>query len=403
MVKFTTAIPKDSIVDIEGTIVNANVTSDLITQSSIELQADKIFVVSEAKNRLPFSLDDATRSEEATGPEETPLPRVNLDTRLNHRVIDLRTVTNQAIFRIQAAVSQLFREFLMNRNFVEIHTPKIIPAASEGGSNVFKIGYFKGEAFLAQSPQLYKQMAICADFDRVFEIGPVFRAENSFTHRHMTEFVGLDLEMATKSHYHEVLNTLGELFTYVFKGLETRYSLETALVRKQYPATEFQYLEKTLVLQFKDAVQMLREDGHVMDDFEDLSTEKERRLGQLVKSKYGTDFYALDKFPLAVRPFYTMSDVSMPGYSNSYDFFIRGEEILSGAQRIHDPDMLLDRAKTLGIDLKTIEPYIDAFKYGAPPHGGGGIGLERVVMLYMDLKNIRKTSMFPRDPNRITP
>lgn len=141
-----------------------------------------------------------------------------LDTRLNHRIIDLRTVTNQSIFRIQSGVCQLFREFLVRERFTEIHTPKIISAASEGGANVFKVSYFKSDAYLAQSPQLYKQMMICADFERVFEIAPVFRAENSFTHRHMTEFVGLDLEMAFQEHYHEVLDLFDRLFIHIFKG-----------------------------------------------------------------------------------------------------------------------------------------------------------------------------------------
>jgi aspartyl/asparaginyl-tRNA synthetase len=148
---------------------------------------------------------------------------------------------------------------------------------------------------------------------------------------------------------------------------------------------------------------MLREAGIEIGDFDDLSTESERVLGQLVKQKYSTDFYILDKFPLAVRPFYTMPDPQKPGYSNSYDFFIRGEEILSGAQRIHDAQYLEERAREHGVSIETIQPYLDAFKYGAPPHAGGGIGLERVVMLYLNLGNIRKTSLFPRDPRRLEP
>jgi aspartyl-tRNA synthetase len=161
-------------------------------------------------------------------------------------------------------------------------------------------------------------------------------------------------------------------------------------------------LEKPLVLNYCKGVAMLRAVGVEMEDYEDLSTEKERRLGQLVKEKYGTDFYILDKYPLSVRPFYTMP-AQEEGYSNSYDVFMRGEEIMSGAQRIHDVTMLEERAKHHNVDMKTVEGYIDAFRHGVPPHAGGGIGLERVLMLFMDLKNIRKTSMFPRDPNRITP
>lgn len=268
----------------------------------------------------------------------------------------------------------MFREFLDGRNFTEIHTPKIIPAASEGGANVFKVSYFKGDAFLAQSPQLYKQMCICADFERVYEIAPVFRAENSFTHRHMTEFVGLDLEMAFQEHYHEVLDIFDELFVYIFEGLKTRFTAEMEAVKRQYPFADFEYLPKSLRLQYKDGIQMLREAGVEIGDHDDMNTAQERKLGELVKAKYGTDFYMLDKFPLEIRPFYTMPDAKNEGYSNSYDFFIRGEEILSGAQRIHDPALLKERAEAHGVDLKTIQGYLDAFKYGVPPHAGGGIG-----------------------------
>jgi aspartyl-tRNA synthetase len=231
----------------------------------------------------------------------------------------------------------------------------------------------------------------------------VFRAEDSNTHRHLTEFVGVDMEMAFQEHYHEVLDVFDELYVYVFEGLQTRFAKEIEVVKRQFPSSDFKFLPKTLRLNFKDAVQMLRDAGVEMGDHEDMNTAKEKLLGKLVYDKYGTDFFFLDKFPLSIRPFYTMPDPVNVGYSNSYDFFMRGEEIMSGAQRVHDPEMLTQRAKEHGIDPVTIKPYIDAFKYGAPPHAGGGIGLERVVMLYLALGNIRRTSMFPRDPKRVAP
>jgi nondiscriminating aspartyl-tRNA synthetase len=286
---------------------------------------------------------------------------------------------------------------------VEIHTPKIISAASEGGANVFTLSYFKRDAFLAQSPQLYKQMAIAADFEKVFTTGPVFRAEDSNTHRHLTEFVGLDMEMAFKYHYHEVIREIGNTFIAIFKGLRDEYKQEIATVNEQYPRHEFTFLEPALVLEFPEAIKMLRENGVEIGDEDDLSTPAEKFLGKLVKEKYNTDFYILDKYPLAVRPFYTMPDPNDPRYSNSYDMFMRGEEILSGAQRIHDADLLTERALHHGINLEHIAAYIDAFKYGCPPHGGGGIGMERVTMLYLGLHNIRMASLFPRDPKRLTP
>lgn len=292
---------------------------------------------------------------------------------------------------------------MSNQGFCEIHTPKIINAASEGGANVFKVSYFKTFAYLAQSPQLYKQMAIAADFDKVFTVGGVFRAEDSNTHRHLTEFVGLDLEMAIKYHYHEVTDVIGNLFTSIFKGLEENFKEEIETVRKQFPSEPFEFLEPALRLEYVEGVKLLNENGVKMGDDEDLTTANEKFLGKLVKEKYGTDFFILDKYPLAVRPFYTMPDPDSKKFSNSYDMFIRGEEILSGAQRIHCPTLLAERAKHHGIHPSTIKDYIDSFKYGCPPHAGGGIGMERVVMLYLGLHNIRKTSMFPRDPKRLTP
>jgi len=246
-------------------------------------------------------------------------------------------------------------------------------------------------------------MCICADMERVFEIAPVFRAENSFTHRHLTEFVGLDLEMAFNEHYHEVLDVLEGLFLYLFEGIQNRFAYELQIISQQYPFEPFKVKGPVLRLKFPEAIKMLRDAGETIPDLEDLSTPSERHLGKLVREKYDTDFYMLDKFPAAARPYYTMPDPENPDYSNSYDFFIRGEEIMSGSQRIHVPELLEKRAKELGVALPGIQDYIDSFKFGAPPHGGGGIGLERVVMLYLGLKNIRMTSMFPRDPKRLNP
>jgi len=183
----------------------------------------------------------------------------------------------------------------------------------------------------------------------------------------------------------------------------TRFQTEVEAVRRQYPSEPFRFLEPALRLEFAQGVAMLREAGVDMEEEEDLSTPNEKLLGRLVRAKYDTDFFILDKFPLAIRPFYTMPDPHDKRWSNSYDMFMRGEEILSGAQRIHDAEFLTERAKLHAIDISKIQSYIDSFKYGCPPHAGGGIGMERVVMLYLGLDNIRKTSMFPRDPKRLTP
>lgn len=425
MITFAAGISKESIIEVYGLVKQAPVKIESCSQSDVELELSQLFVVSRSDARLAVQIEDLSRSEAevvaemeklklkadrakkgsapAAGDTSVLTIRVDQDTRLNNRVIDLRTVTNQAIFRLESGVTNLFREALNKRDFIEIHTPKIINAASEGGANVFEVTYFKTKAYLAQSPQFYKQMAIAADFNKVYTVGAVFRAEDSNTHRHLTEFVGLDLEMAFDYDYHEVVDLIGRLFVDIFKGLEEKFSTEIAAVHRQYPVEPFKYLEQTLVLKFPEAVKLLREAGAEIGDEEDLNTANEKLLGKLVRDKYHTDFFVLDKFPLAVRPFYTMPDPHDSKYSNSYDMFMRGEEIISGAQRIHDEQFLRERATHHGIDLATIEPYIKAFKYGCPPHAGGGIGLERVTMLYLGLDNIRKTSMFPRDPKRLEP
>lgn len=403
MVKFAASISKESIVDIEGQVVKVTEKIQSATQQDVEIHPSKLFVVSQALN-TPIQVEDCLRPEPRLAEESTDgRPLVALKTRLDHRYIDLRAPVNLAIFRVQSGVGNLFREYLYGKGFVEIHSPKIIGTASEGGSQVFRLDYFEGNAYLAQSPQLYKQMAVMGDLDRVFEIAPVFRAENSFTPRHLTEFVGLDMEMAIQDHYYEVLAVINEMFKYIFNNLEIQYAKELAVIRECYKSEPVTFGEKFLILHFAEGVRLLREAGETVPEFEDISTPHEKLLGKIVKEKFGTDFYAMDRYPAAARAFYTMPAPDDPRYSNSYDIFLRGQEISSGAQRIHDPKVLLEVAASKGIDMTPIQSYVDSFKYGAFPHGGCGIGLERVVMLYLGLHDIRKASMFPRDPTRTTP
>lgn len=402
MVKWAAGLSVESIVLVHGTVVKSPESIKSCSIDDVEIHISEIWLVAGVEGRLPFSLEDASRSE--TAPEvEGQFSKVLLDTRLNNRVVDLRTQTNQAIFKLQHAIGDLFRNYLNNNGFTEIHSPKLQGAATESGASVFKVGYFKGNAYLAQSPQLAKQMAIAADFERVYEIGPVFRAEDSNTHRHLTEFIGLDLEMTIEEHYHEVKELLDGMFKTIFKGLKERYAKEIAVVGKQFEAEEFKWREETLTLTFREAVDLLVEDGVDRENLDDINTENEKRLGRLVKAKYDTDYFIIDKFPLELRPFYTMPDPNDPTLTNSYDFFMRGEEILSGAQRIHDPEFLCQQMLAKGVDPESMKGYIDGFRMGCPPHGGGGIGLERVLMLFLKLNNIRRASLFPRDPKRLEP
>ena len=406
-VKWAGNLTRESIVEMEVTVQAAEVAS--CTQTEVEIVPQQMFCISPCIQALPFNLEDAARSKTdiENPPEGEAYVNVLQDLRLDNRCLDIRTPANQAIFRIQSHVCRLFREFTARNGFTEIHSPKIIPAASESGASVFKLGYFGEDAFLAQSPQLYKQMALSGDLERVCEIGPVFRAENSNTHRHLCEFTGMDIEMTIKEHYHEVLEMLNGIFVNIFDGLNEQQEL-LAAVNAQYPFEPLVYPREMLIISFAEGIQMLRdaqvEGWEDLSEDEDIGTTHERQLGGLVKEKYGTDFYCMDKFPVSARPFYTMlQEIDGKVTTNSYDIYIRGEEILSGAQRVHDPEILEQRIKDLGLPSADLQDYIDAFKLGVPPHGGGGIGLERVVMLFLGLPNIRLVSLFPRTPIRNRP
>ena len=407
MIKYLKSLTAESVVDIFGTVSEAQVKSCSIQNAEITIQ--RIHAVSKADAILPFLVEDAARSEaevEASQDTERPFPRLGQELRLDHRWMDLRAPANNAIMRIQSAVCQLFRESLYSQGFCEIHTPKLIAGESESGAGVFTTDYFGTTACLAQSPQLYKQMAISSDMERVFEIGPVFRAENSHTRRHLCEFTGLDLEMAITDHYMETLEVIHNMFKHIFNGLETRWAKELAVIREQYESEPVAFTEEPCVLHWPEAMDILsNECGFDMGDkMGDLTGAMELALGKAVKEKYGTDFFMLDKYPSSIRPFYTMPCPEDENYSNSYDIFIRGQEICSGAQRCHDPDLVLQILEQKGIEAGDgLKTYVESFRHGVSPHAGAGIGLERVVFLYLGLDNVRKASMFPRDPNRCTP
>eukprot|EP00316_Scyphosphaera_apsteinii_P023467 CAMPEP_0119306846 /NCGR_PEP_ID=MMETSP1333-20130426/7504_1 /TAXON_ID=418940 /ORGANISM="Scyphosphaera apsteinii, Strain RCC1455" /LENGTH=609 /DNA_ID=CAMNT_0007310263 /DNA_START=14 /DNA_END=1843 /DNA_ORIENTATION=+ len=394
----------ESVIEVQGQVQEASVES--CSQFNVEVHISCLRLISAAEPKLPFELSDAARSEEeVVASEETdrPFPRIGQDLRLNHRWVDLRVPANNAIMVVQSVTCSLFREALSSEGFVELHTPKLIAGESESGAGVFRTDYFGQTACLAQSPQLYKQMAIASDMDRVFEIGPVFRAENSNTRRHLCEFTGLDMEMSINYHYMEIVHELHKMFVAIFEGLESRCAPQLEAIRKQYPSGPPRCTKEPCVVHWEEAMEMLREAGEDVSGLDDLSTPQERLLGQLVSETRGTDFYFLDRFPAEVRPFYTMPCPDDPRLSNSYDIFLRGEEICSGAQRVHDASMLSAAIAARGIALEPLQAYIDSMRHGMPPHGGAGIGLERLVFLYLNLDNVRKASMFPRDPNRCSP
>lgn len=350
---------------------------------------------------LPFSVyeDDVPKEEthEADGineemeGEKHRRHHITDRTRLSNRIVDLRTATSQAIFRVNSGICNIFRYYLDSQGFIEVHTPKLQGGATESGASVFQLDYFGRPAFLAQSPQLAKQMCISADFERVYEIGPVFRAENSNTHRHLTEYTGLDLEMAIDEHYHEALQLIDDMLKHIWKGIYRRFGRELEVIKRQFPHEDLIWLDETPRIPFSEGVRLLRDSGWTGDDgnppseYEDLSTRAEIRLGQLVKEKFHTDYYILDKFPVSARPFYTMPDPDNNKITNSFDIFLRGQEIISGGQRIHDAKMLENQMAEQGVKREGMEDYLEGFRWGGPPHAGCGIGLERLVMLFLNL------------------
>lgn len=404
------AIPKESFVIITGFLSKLPVEVKRIEYTShkdFEFRIESIVVTSTSTRTLPLTLDDVTHSHAPKNDRND----VMLYTRLNNRSFDLRTPFSNSIFRIQSGVCQLFREHLTSKDFMEIHSPKIIGTPSEGGAAVFNVNYFDKSVFLAQSPQLYKQMAINSDFERVFEIGPIFRAENCISYRHLCEFVGLDIEMAlsakldsTENDYYEIIEIFWGVLVYVFNHLETctKYKNQVEYVRSINKSSSPLIPSDPLIIDFKEGVRMLNEAGYEQNEMDDLSSQNEKKLGDLVKEKYNSDLFVLDKYPLNVRPFYTMPTLDGK-YSKSYDVIFRGQEISSGSQRIHDYDMLLQSVESKGLNPEYLQHYLDSFKYGARPHGGCGFGLERIVTLFLDLGNVRESSLYPRDSSRITP
>jgi len=424
MVKWIGGLKLESFVEVEASVQKPLEPVKSCKVSGLELHLTKVYLVAAAPEMLGLGLGAASRAvgrldeeevveekvEGLTITEGTPL--ASLATHLNNPAMHKRAPVSQAIADIRIAVEDLFCEYLKQNRFKKFHPPSLIGAASEGGANVFKLPYFEKEAYLAQSPQFYKQFEIAGGRKRVYCVGPVFRAENSNTPRHMTEFIGLDLEMEIEEHYHEVLHMLEGVLLYIFKGLSTDYREEIELIRTIYPSEEFLLPEpgKEVRLTFAEGQALLRSEGPPefanVSDTEDMSTPQEKALGALVRKKFNTDFYVLDKFPIDARPFYAMPDPENPAVTNAYDFMMRGQEILSGGQRLHLPHELEKTIRAKGLDPNQpgIKEYVDVFRsVGVPPHGGGGIGLDRVVAWYLNLPSVHLVCDYPRTPKRLSP
>jgi aspartyl-tRNA synthetase len=407
----------ESTIYVEGVVTCAEVKSCTVTHHEIKITNMKI--LSDSMD-LPFSLDDANQTfhsdsmldsiDNDTKTDANPLIyrcNVSRQTRLDNRWLDLRIPINQYIFRLRSQMEHCIREVLMDQGFCEIHTPKIIPAVSEGGSNVFDVNYFGKKVYLAQSPQLYKQMMINAGFEKVFEIGPVFRAENANTYRHLCEFTGLDLEFEIHpdgSHI-DVIQTIWSILHESFDRFEKKYSESIEYVLNVTKTNKLIFPKEPLIIDFKTGCRILAENGIQQDLMDDIGTVNEKILGDLIKNLYSTDVYVLAGYPTKARPFYTMK-TDDPLYTRSFDIMMRSNEISSGAQRVHSHEQLEEAIVNKGIVLdgtSGLEDYLRSFKTGSVPHGGCGIGIERIVMLYLGLSNVRTTTLFSRDPKRTTP
>lgn len=336
--------------------------------------------------------------------EELPIDIKNKDntlreTRLDYRFLDLRREDNNLLFKCETLFEHAFREFCMNNDFMEIHTPKIAQGAAESGAEVFKIDYFGQQACLSQSPQFYKQMAMAAGFDKVFEIAPAFRAENSHTSYHATEINMADIEISWIDSFNDIMDFEEELIKYSIKKVNEKYGEQIKkLFKTELVNTEIKIPRIT----FKEAKEILKKEfnyiGEKEDDFE---RKEETLLCKYAKDKFKSDFIFVTKFPFEARPFYHMLDEN--GLTESYDLLFRGVEITTGAQREHRVDILKKQMIDKQIDPKTLDFYLDFFKYGCPPHGGFAIGIARVMMQMFNIDNIREATFIYRGPTRLKP
>ena len=350
-----------------------------------EIRLQTIRVLSEPSEGMPIAINKWKMN-------------TSLETKLGLRPISLRNVRERAKFKIQEGVVRGFREFLSSQGFTEVHTPKIVSRGAEGGANVFKLNYFNKKAELGQSPQFYKQMMVGV-FDRVFEVAPVFRAEKHNTTRHLNEYIGLDFEMGYIDSFEDVMAMETGFLKYTMELLNREYKKELDML-----GVKLENIEKIPQVRFDKAKELVAEkyNRKIRNPF-DLEPEEEVLIGRYFKEEYNSDFVFVTHYPSKKRPFYAMDDPADPRFTLSFDLLYKGLEITTGGQRIHDYNMILEKMAKRGMDPEDIKDYLMIFKYGMPPHGGLGIGLERLTMRLLDEQNVRETSLFPRDVTRLEP
>ena len=373
------ALTVESAVTIVGTVA----ADERVNLGGLELKLEELEVDSLAEPEVPIAADSA------------------LDKRIDWRYLDLRRPDRKLIFEVQTTAEQAMREFWRKEQFIEIHTPKLMGSASESGAELFKAEYFDRTAYLAQSPQFYKQMAMAAGFGKVFEVGPVFRANPSFTSRHDTEFTSVDVEISWVDSHEDVMSFEERWLAHVLArvkeahGEQIAQSFDTALVVPELPFPR---------ITLEDAKELLREAGHDAPPAgHDLDPPSERALSAIVSERHGNEFAFVTDYPTSVRPFYHMRYEDRPTVTKSFDLLWRGIELTTGAQREHRYDKLLAQADEKKVDVGPIQYYLDFFRFGAPPHGGFGFGLTRLLMQMLGQENVREVTFLYRGPHRLEP
>jgi len=367
-----------SFVTVEGRLVH----DERVKLGGIEIQLDKLEIVTLADPETPIADD------------------TSIDKRMDWRFLDLRRPEMNLVFRIQTTIEHAWRQYWYENDFVEIHTPKLMASASESNAELFKMEYFETTAYLAQSPQFFKQMAMMSGLGKIFEIGPVFRADPSFTSRHATEFISVDMEISHVSSHEDVMAVQEQLLHRALQAVKDKHGEEIKAlfdIDVQVPSIPFPRIP------LLEAIDIIKERGHVVERGGDLDPEGERQIAAHVAEKFGHEFVFVTDYPATVRPFYHMRHADNPALTNSYDLIWRGTEITTGAQREHRLDILIEQAKQKGLEPEGLDFYLDFFKYGAPTHGGFGMGLARVLMLLLHQPNIREVSFLFRGPNRLQP
>ncbi len=345
----------------------------------IEVTQLNLLSVADPELPIPISLDKGAAKTDVTK-------------RFNWRWLDLRRVDRLKIFQVWTVLEKGFRQALLDEDFLQIYSPSLMNTASESGAEVFEVNYFETQAYLAQSPQFYKQMAMAAGFERIFLVGPVYRAEPSFTTRHMTEFTGWDFEMSYIDSHHDVMDMEEKALIAGFNQLKQELALDVEVPNRPFPR-----------LTLKEVKSKLTKIGITSDKADDLSPLEEREISRLVKEETGSDFVFVIDYPISTRPFYHMRHEDNPQLTKSFDLLYKGVEITTGAQREHRYHVLLAQAKEKNMSLKSLANYLNFFKYGCPPHGGVGIGPGRIVMKLLDLPSVKEATFLPRDVRRLTP